>query len=100
MKKPSFLKKTGHLLKETFKEFIADNAIKLSAALSYYTIFALPPLLIIIISLCGIFLGDKAVDGEIFRQINGLVGASAATEIQDIIKNVKLSNSNVLATTV
>ena len=42
--------KAGYLLKETFKEFIQDNGLKLSAALSYYTIFSLPPLLIIIIS--------------------------------------------------
>ena len=48
------LKKAGFLIKETFKGFIADNALQLSAALSYYTIFALPPLLIIIISLIRI----------------------------------------------
>ncbi len=100
MKKSSFLKRTGHLLRETFREFIADNAIKLSAALSYYTIFSLPPLLIIIISLCGIFFGDQAVRGEIFGQINGLVGSQAAMQIQETIKNVKLSNSNTFATTI
>src|SRR5271170_4995918 len=100
MKKPSFLKKTGHLLKETFKEFIADNALKLSAALSYYTVFSLPPLLIIIISLCGFFFGDKAVRGEIFGQINGLVSNTAALQIQENIKNVKLSSSNTFVTTV
>src|SRR5664279_3325055 len=93
-------KKTGYLFKETFKGFIDDNALKLSAALSYYTIFSLPPLLIIIISLSGIFFGADAAKGEIFRQINGLVGNSAALQIQDIIKNVKLSNSNVFATTI
>ena len=97
---PKTIKKTGLLLKETFKEFIADNCIKLSAALSYYTIFSLPPLLLIIISLCGIFFGDVAVNGEIFKQINGLVGNDAAKQIQEIIKNVRLSDSNVFVTTV
>ena len=97
---PKALKNIGHLLKETFKEFIADNCIKLSAALSYYTIFSLPPLLLIIISLCGIFFGDVAVNGEIFKQINGLVGNDAAKQIQEIIKNVRLSDSNVFVTTV
>lgn len=90
-------KKIGYLLKETITGFIDDNAIKLSAALSYYTIFSLPPLLIIIISLSGIFFGDEAVRGEIFGQINGLVGSDAAMQIQEIIKNVKLSNSNSFA---
>ncbi len=90
-------KKIGYLLKETITGFIDDNAIKLSAALSYYTIFSLPPLLIIIISLSGIFFGDEAVRGEIYGQINGLVGSEAAVQIQDIIKNVKLANSNSFA---
>jgi membrane protein len=94
------IKKIGHLLKETFTEFIADNGLKLSAALSYYTIFALPPLLIIIMFLCGIFFGNVAVNGEIYSQINGLVGNTAALEIQEIIKNIKLSSSNSFVATI
>lgn len=90
-------KKIGYLLKETAMGFIDDNAIKLSAALSYYTIFSLAPLLIIIISLSGIFFGDEAVSGQIFGQISGLVGNEAALQIQDTIKNVKLSNSSGFA---
>ncbi|MBW6491263.1 MAG: YihY/virulence factor BrkB family protein [Lentimicrobium sp.] len=92
------LGKIWYLLKETFNEFIYDNGMKLGAALSYYTIFSLPPLLIIIISLSGFFFGEEAVRGEIFGQINGLVGSNAAIQIQDIIKNVKLSHSSTFAT--
>jgi membrane protein len=84
-------------MKGTFSGFISHNALKLSAALSYYTIFSLAPLLIIIISLSGIFFGDEAVNGRIFGQISGLVGSEAALQIQEIIKNVKLSNSNTYA---
>lgn len=91
---------TWRLLKETAIEFNNDNAIKLSASLSYYTIFALPPLIMIVISLCGIFFGREAVKGEIFGQINSLVGNQAALEIQDIIKNVKLKHDNFFAATV
>jgi len=90
-------KKIGFLFTQSFKGFIDDNAMKLSAALSYYTIFSLPPLLIIIISLIGIFFGDEAVKGQIFGQISGLVGSDAAAQIQEIIKNIKLSNSNTYA---
>jgi membrane protein len=92
--------KIGFIFKETFIGFIDDNALKLSAALSYYTIFSLPPLLIIIISLSGIFFGTDAVKGEIFGQINGLVGNDAALQIQETIKNVKLSTSNAFFTTI
>jgi membrane protein len=84
-------------MKVTFSGFINHNALKHSAALSYYTIFSLAPLLIIIISLSGIFFGDEAVNGRIFGQISGLVGSEAALQIQEIIKNVKLSNSNTYA---
>ncbi|PKP50676.1 MAG: ribonuclease BN [Bacteroidetes bacterium HGW-Bacteroidetes-11] len=90
--------KVWYLLKETSSEFIDDNGMKLGAALSYYTIFSLPPLLIIIISLSSIFFGAEAVRGEIFGQINGLVGSDAALQIQEIIKNVKLSHSSKFAT--
>jgi len=100
MKPPPFLKNTGYLLKETFSEFIDDNALKLSASLSYYTVFSLPPLLIIIISLCGIFFGEKAVSGELYEQINDLVGVQAATQIQEALKNVSLSNGNKFAATI
>lgn len=88
-----------NLLKGSYNGFIEDDGMKLSAALSYYTIFSLPPLLIIIISLSGFFYGTEAVQGELFGQINGLVGNAAALQIQEIIKNVKLSHSSTFATT-
>jgi len=94
------IKSIGKLFSESFNGFIDDNALKLSAALSYYTIFSLPPLLIIIISLSGIFFGTDAVQGHIFGQINDLVGNGAALQIQEILKNVTLSKTNVFATTV
>lgn len=98
MENQNILSKTWYLLRTTFLEFNDDNAIKLSAALSYYTIFALPPLLIIIITICGFFFGEEAVTGELYGQINRLVGNDAAIQIQDAIKNVQLSDSNFFVT--
>lgn len=69
--------------------FIDDNGPKLSASLSYYTIFALAPMILIMMSLAGIFLGLEAVQGKIYGQINGLVGDSTALQIQSIIKNIQ-----------
>lgn len=88
-----------NLLKKTYQEFDQDNAIKLSASLSYYTIFSLPPLLIIIISICSVFFGREAVTGRFFGQINGMVGNEAALQIQETIKNIELSDSNAFAAT-
>ncbi|RYY65484.1 MAG: YihY/virulence factor BrkB family protein [Chitinophagaceae bacterium] len=68
--------------------FVHDNAFKLSASLSYYTVFALGPLLLIIISLAGIFFGREAVQGKLYVQLSGLVGKEAAVQIQDIIRNI------------
>ena len=86
------------VLKNTFNEFIDDNCIKFSASLSYYTIFALPSLCIIIISITGYFFCVYAVTGQFFVQINEMVGDKAAFQIQEAVKNVKLSDSGSIAT--
>jgi membrane protein len=85
------------VLKSSFKCFIEDNAFKLSASLSYYTVFSLGPLLIIIISLAGVFYGREAVQGEIYNQINGLVGSQAAEQIQQIILNIQSTQQGPVA---
>ncbi len=79
------------ILKRAATDFLADNGMKLSASLSYYTIFSIGPILIIIISLAGIFFGREAVQGRIYWQIKGLVGSSAALQIQEIIQNIEKS---------
>ncbi|MGK4566668.1 YihY/virulence factor BrkB family protein [Flavobacterium sp. 3HN19-14] len=90
-----FSKKTLHsswtILKDTFTSFTEDRALKFSASLSYYTIFSLAPLLLLMISLAGVFFGRDAIQGHVFSEINGLIGNSAAAQIQDIIKNMELS---------
>lgn len=94
----SKLRKVWILLRDTFNEFNDDNAIKLSASLSYYTIFALPPLLIIILAITGVFFGREAVTGQFFGQINGFVGNEAALQIQQTIRNTQLAGNSTFAT--
>ncbi len=89
-----FFKKFFHVLKDAGGAFVADNAVKLSAALSYYTIFAIGPLLVIILSLSGIFLGQDAVQGKLYGQIRGVIGSSAAMQVQEIIQNIQKSNNS------
>ena len=79
------------VLKDAFDGFLNDRCLKLSAALAYYTVFSLAPLLVLVISLASIFFGTEAIRGQVFSQINGLVGNEAAAQIQDMIKNVGLS---------
>ena len=58
------IKETATLLKDTFTKFIDDRGIKLSAALAYYTIFSLPPLLILIKAVTGFFYGHLGTEGQ------------------------------------
>jgi len=94
------IKKIGFLFKETIIEFINDNALKLSAALSYYTIFSLPALLIIVTSFCSLYFGTQAIQGELYGQIKDLVGGQAALQIQEMVKNVNLSEHSTIATVI
>lgn len=100
MKNP-FTKQKGkdalQILKGTFTGFVDDRALKLSAALSYYTIFSLAPLLLLMISLAGVFFGHDAIQGHVFSEINGLIGNEAAAQVQEIIKNMELSGKTNIA---
>jgi len=79
------------ILKKAALAFIEDNGFKLSASLSYYTVFSIGPILIIIISLAGIFLGRDAVQGRVYEQVRGFIGNDAAVQLQEIIKNIEYS---------
>lgn len=88
------------ILKDAFNCFLGDNVMRLSASLSYYTLFSLAPMLLIIISLGGIFFGREAVQGQVYEQINGLIGSDAAKQIQEILKNAHRSGQSTWAATV
>ena len=83
--------------KTALKTFIAENYIRYSASLSYYTIFSLAPLLIITISLCGYFFGRQAMEGKIFSEIHTLVGDVAATQIQQMLQHVVSAHGSFVA---
>ena len=81
------LKVLGGLFKETFSHWTEDKAPRLGAALAYYTIFSLAPLLIIAIALAGLVFGEQAAQGTIVRQIGGLVGERGAETIQSVLQS-------------
>lgn len=92
--------KTYSYIRQVFKEFSADNILKYSASLAYYTVFSIAPLLVIISTLSGIFFGKEAVNGQVYKQLNELVGNAAALQIQDIIKNIHLTGNNFVASVI
>jgi membrane protein len=94
--KPHFLKDSWLILIKSVNHFIDFNGLKLSAALSYYAVFSIAPLLIVVIWLAGIFFGQMAVEGKIYHQISDLVGSQTALQIQDIIRNTQHSSHSKL----
>jgi len=93
IRKPDF-KRLLILIKETFRGFSEDRIMKKSASLAYYTVFSLAPLLLIIMWTMAFFLGQDATEGRIFNQLHDIVGANAASQIQDIIQKISLSEKS------
>jgi membrane protein len=77
------------LLKSTGTNWQKDNITTWSAALSYYTVFSLAPLLLLLISLAGIFISTETIQTELFTQIKGLLGEEGAVLIRDLLQNAK-----------
>ncbi|WP_379088934.1 YhjD/YihY/BrkB family envelope integrity protein [Pedobacter sp. UC225_65] len=92
-----FLVSTGHLFLAAGKGFVEDRVTKLSAALAYYTIFSLSPLIIIIISSASLIYSQDAIENKLFSQINNLVGHDAAVQIQSFVANASLSGKSSFA---
>jgi membrane protein len=72
------LKTVISLLKQTFTEWQEDKAPTLAAALAYYTVFSLAPLLIIVIAIVGLVFGAEAAQGQIVAQLQSLIGKDGA----------------------
>src|ERR1051326_3230218 len=94
------VRKLWDIIRQSIADFFADRILKLSAALAYYTIFSLPGLLIIVLWISDIFYGHQAAEGSIYGQISSLVGADAAAQIQQTIRNATLSGESKFATMV
>ncbi|NJM72019.1 MAG: YihY/virulence factor BrkB family protein [Scytonema sp. RU_4_4] len=85
------------LFQETFHEWSKDKASRLAAALSYYTIFSIAPLLIIVIAIAGAVFGEDAATGAIRAQLQDLVGKDGAGVIQEAIKNANQPKTGTIA---
>lgn len=79
--------RVSKLLKATFDAWMEDNALRLSAALAYYSIFSIAPLLVIAISVAGLVLGEEAVRGELGQQLQSYIGAQAAESMQSMVQS-------------
>ncbi|HWJ04982.1 MAG TPA: YhjD/YihY/BrkB family envelope integrity protein [Steroidobacteraceae bacterium] len=86
------------LVKQTVTAWSDDHASSMGAALSYYTLFSIAPLLLIVIAVAGFFFGDAAARGEIMGQLQGLLGTDGARAVEALLKSVNKPAQGIIAT--
>jgi membrane protein len=91
------MKKYGQLLMQAFQYWREDNAATWAAALAYYTIFSLAPLLIIAITIVGFAYGQQAAQGQIISQLTNIIGYNSAQEVQSLIQSIYKSYSSIFS---
>lgn len=84
------------ILKQTGQQFLEDDCPQMAAALSYYTVFSLPPLLIIVISVAGLFFDPENVRGEIQEHLVELFGKSGAEQVEETVRHSDEQQGGVL----
>ncbi|MFO7719526.1 MAG: YihY/virulence factor BrkB family protein [Gillisia sp.] len=91
------LKTFFKLLKKTYSSWMSNDPWAESAIIAYYTIFSLPALLIIVVSIAGYFFGQDAVQGRINSQISGFIGDEAALAIEKMISSAAVTQDSTWA---
>jgi membrane protein len=91
------LRAAGALFKEALVDFQRDNAPRLGAALAYYTLFSVAPLLIVAIAVAGLLFGEDAARGQVMAELSGLLGETAAMTIEEMLENSRRPGTGILA---
>lgn len=92
-----FFEKYWNIVKNAGSGFGSDNATKLSGSLAYSTIFSLPPMILLITIFGGYIYGPDAFSGKVFSELNELLGAQTALQIQNVIKGLNAQNNSFIA---
>ena len=87
-----------HVMKCAVSEWLEHRAASKGAALAYYTLFSLAPILVLVIAIAGFFYGAEAAQGQLFNELRGLVGAQGADTIQAILAGARNKDSGLMAT--
>src|SRR5690606_4547682 len=86
------------LVKRTVASWLDDYAPSMGAALAYYTVFSVAPLLLIVIAVAGLVFGQEASEGEVFEQLRLLMGPEAARAVQEMLRSAYQPARGTLAT--
>ena len=98
MRAPLSLRAVGSMLAEAFGDWQRDNAPRMGAALAYYTLFSLAPLLLVAIALAAFVFGREAAQGQIVGELQGLLGDTGARAVEEIVERSRRPESGLLAT--
>ena len=88
----------ANILRAAIKSWLGDRAPSMGAAIAYYTVFSLAPVLILIIAVAGLAFGQRAAEGALFDQISALVGRESAGAIQAMLRSASGTRSGIIAT--
>jgi membrane protein len=88
------------MLKEAGNSFVEDKAPRLGAALAYYTIFSLAPLLVIVLAVAGLVFGKEAASGQIKGQVETLVGEDGGKAVEQMVASADQPQTGTLATVI
>lgn len=91
------MKQVAAMVKDTFRDFSDDKCSRMAAALSYYMVFSLPPLLIIILAIIGFFVDPADAQGRFVQQLNGLVGPQGGEAMRTMIEQANRPQGGIMA---
>lgn len=88
------------LVKQSVSAWNDDSASSMGASLAYYTVFSISPLLLIVISVAGLFFGREAVEGQVVAQLGGLMGTQGAEAVQGLLQSASEPSKSIGGTIV
>jgi membrane protein len=97
---PRFLRSICGLVKQAASEWVGQGVSRLGAALAFYTLFAIAPLLVIVLGIAGLWFGEEAARRELFSQVSGLVGSEGGEAIQALVSAANKPKTGTWATVI
>jgi membrane protein len=91
------MKNAFGIVKDTFRDFSDDKCTQMAAALSYYTVFSLPPLLLLILAIVGFFVDPADAQGRFMDQLTGLVGPQGGEAMRSMVEQSNHPKGGIMA---
>ncbi|CAM5225317.1 YihY/virulence factor BrkB family protein [Alishewanella longhuensis] len=95
-KLPAVVRYWFSILGAAFRHWLGSQAFIYAAALAFFTVFSIAPILVVVVALVGLVIGERAVQGELFAQLEGTLGAEAAGVVQTAVVNSQIDQSGIM----